>query len=72
MKKVYKHVKMAKARLRDPASWLPLAAGASSRNLVIFLLITVQPADIGWPTGNGKKLNSTQAQLGQAACLAVA
>ena len=26
----------------------------------------------GWPTGNGKKLNSCQAQLGQATCLAVA
>ena len=32
----------------------------------------VQPADIGWPTGNRKKLSSTQAQLGQATCLAVA
>ena len=26
----------------------------------------------GWPTGNGKKLSSSQAQLGQATCLAVA
>ena len=26
----------------------------------------------GWPTGKGKKLSSSQAQLGQAACLAVA
>ena len=34
--------------------------------------MNVQPADIGWPTGNGKKLTSTQAQLGQATCLAVA
>ena len=33
---------------------------------------SIQPADIGWPTGNGKKLSSTQAQLGQATCLAVA
>ena len=32
----------------------------------------VQPADIGWPTGNGKKLSNCQAQLGQATCLAVA
>ena len=32
----------------------------------------VQSADIGWPTGNGEKLSFTQAQLGQAACLAVA
>ena len=32
----------------------------------------VQPADIGWPTGNGKKLSCSQAQLGQATCLAVA
>ena len=30
----------------------------------------VQPADIGWPTGDGKKLSSSQAQLGQATCLA--
>ena len=26
----------------------------------------------GWPTGNGKKLSSCQAQLAQATCLAVA
>ena len=26
----------------------------------------------GWPTGNGKKLSSSQAQLGKATCLAVA
>ena len=32
----------------------------------------IQSADIGWPTGNGEKLSCTQAQLGQAACLAVA
>ena len=32
----------------------------------------VQPADIGLPTGNGKKLSYSQAQLGQATCLAVA
>ena len=32
----------------------------------------VQPVDIGWPTGNGKKLSCRQAQLGQATWLAVA
>ena len=32
----------------------------------------VQPADIEWPTGNGKKLSCSQAQLGQATCLAAA
>ena len=32
----------------------------------------VQPADIRLPTGNGKKLSCTQAQLGQATGLAVA
>ena len=32
----------------------------------------VQPADIGWPTGNGKRLSYSQAQLGQATCLAFA
>ena len=32
---------------------------------------SVQPADIGWPTGNGKKVSCSQAQLGQATCLAV-
>ena len=26
----------------------------------------------GWPTGNGRKLSSSQAQLGQATCLALA
>ena len=33
---------------------------------------SVQPADIGWPTGNRKKLSCCQAQLSQATCLAVA
>ena len=32
----------------------------------------LQPADIGWLTGNGKKLSCSQAQLGQATCLAAA
>ena len=32
----------------------------------------VQGGWCGWPTGNGKKLSSSQAQLGQATCLAVA
>ena len=32
----------------------------------------LQPADIGWPTGNRKKLSCCQAQLSQATCLAVA
>ena len=32
----------------------------------------IQPADIGLPTGNGKKLSCSQAQLGQATGLAVA
>ena len=32
----------------------------------------IQPADIGWPTGNGEKLSRCQAQLGQATGLAVA
>ena len=32
----------------------------------------VQSADIGWQTGNGKKLSFSQAQLGRATCLAVA
>ena len=34
--------------------------------------IYIQPADLGWPTRNGKKLSSSQAQLDQATCLAVA
>ena len=32
----------------------------------------VQPADIGWPTGNEKKLSCSQAQLGQATGLPLA
>ena len=35
-------------------------------------LTGVQPADIGLPTGNGKKLSCSQLQLGQATGLAVA
>ena len=34
--------------------------------------MTLQPADIGLPTGNGKKRSCSQAQLGQATGLAVA
>ena len=34
--------------------------------------IRLQPADIGWPTGNGNKLRCSQAQLGQATCLGAA
>ena len=34
--------------------------------------LQLQPADIGWPTGNGNKLGSSQAQLGQATSLVVA
>ena len=33
---------------------------------------SIQPADIGLPTGNRKKLSYSQAQLGQATGLAVA
>ena len=38
----------------------------------LFTLGTIQPADIGLPTGNGKKLSCSQAQLGQATGLALA
>ena len=38
----------------------------------IFSTNCVLSADIGWPTGNGKKLSCSQAQLGQTTCLAVA
>ena len=36
------------------------------------LLRPLQPADIGWLTGNRKKLSCCQVQLSQATCLAVA
>ena len=38
----------------------------------IYTSTYIQPADIGLPTGNGKKLSCTQAQLGQATGLAFA
>ena len=46
----------------------------SKVSIVICLIVyyIVQPADIGWPTGNGKKLRCSQAQLSQATCLTVA
>ena len=31
----------------------------------------IQPSDIGWPIGNGKRLSCSQAQLGQAKFLSV-
>ena len=37
-----------------------------------YKLIILQPANIGLPTENGKKLSCSQAQLGQATCLAAA
>ena len=59
--------------LRELAPAARGSQNAGSRNLVFtFWTSTVQPADIGWPTGNGKKLSCRQAQLGQATCLAVA
>ena len=42
------------------------------RGLLNKAACNLQPADIGWPTGNGKKLSCSQAQLGQATGLAVA
>jgi len=41
-------------------------------NITLGGVRSVQPADIGWPTGNRKKLSCCQAQLSQATCLAVA
>ena len=48
-------------------SWLPKEAHHQK-----YLRYILQPADIGWPTGNRKKLSCCQAQLSQATCLAVA
>ena len=44
----------------------------NARVHTLLLFNIVQPADIGWPTGNGKKLRCSQAQLSQATCLAAA
>ena len=58
--------------------WVSLIRGTDVDVVVVesFLHQTsnfqLQPADIGWPTGNGKKLSCSQAQLGQATCLSVA
>ena len=38
----------------------------------VHVSIIIQCSCSGWPTGYGKKLNSSQEQLGQATCLAVA
>ena len=51
--------------------------GSLLRPLFYFLDDVSYPQSVqggwgGWPTGNGKKLSSCQAQLGQATCLAVA
>ena len=35
-----------KTRLRDPASWLPLAVGASSRNLVFTFQLSIVLVDV--------------------------
>ena len=52
------------------------ARGNAKRNYHKLLkrnwLLRVQPADTGWPTGNGKKLSCSQVRLGQATGLAVA
>ena len=44
----------------------------SSQTLYIAKINTVQPADIGWPTGNGKKLSNSQACCLAQLCLAAA
>ena len=43
-----------------------------SMTWVAFWHYTLQCSCSGWPTGYGKKLSRSQAQLGQATCLAVA
>ena len=52
-------------------TWWPRPMCILSINLYAFWTF-VQPADIGLPTVNGNKLSCSQAQLGQATCLAVA
>ena len=56
-------------------SWLPLNESREKTAQEAPLSINterIQPADIGLPTGNGTKLSCSQAQVGQATCLAVA
>ena len=49
-----------------------LEEGHLTPKLELHMQATVQGGWGGWSTGNGKKLSSSQAQLGQAASLAVA
>ena len=55
--------------------WISFSKTHTLPNLFLFAPLgdeSIQPADIGLPTGNGKKISCSQAQLGQATCLAVA
>ena len=46
--------------------------GMLDQSVVRLNELLIQPADVGLPTGNGKKLSSSQAQLGQETGLAAA
>ena len=73
------------ARTESRPPWRPAATATtpygSTRGLTsargrrgqrLFSLVHVQPADIGWPTGNGKKLSNSQACCLAQLCLAAA
>ena len=59
-----------------PAAFLSIVINEDLKRRVVErhhqIQYSVQGGWGGWPTGNGEKLNSSQAQLGQATCLAVA
>ena len=60
-------VRLFKSPGRRPNGFLRLSLNDRTRTI-----LHLQGRWGGWPTGNGKKLSSSQAQLGQATCLAVA
>ena len=56
----------------DGACAPPASIAAPCRDSGGRIFKTIECSCSGWPTGNGQKLSSTQEQLGQATCLAVA
>ena len=64
---LHRHVKKRQARLRDPASWLPLTSRLSSRNLAPVLLWHVSReiyAHHKFAAGNDHKITSNRFLLG--------
>ena len=63
-REVQQHTKLFYFRCKS--NWTTLYVGGEKQCYCSRITPSLQPADLGLPTGNGKKLSCSQAQLGQA------